>query len=211
MKEQAKSNLPIKQLEMLKEWHIAYTYPKAERKIYKKLEIMGITSFLPLHKVMREWSDRKKMLEVPLFPNYIFVYISRRERYEALQIKEIVKYVSFEGKPVTVSDSLINSLKTVIKGNIEVSNDEYCVGMKIKVIDGPFDGAEGTLIRKNGKSKLLIQIKALGRIVSVDIPSNSVTACSSYSNNGYLKSQENKHAGSSFTNNNPRCEPYSGI
>lgn len=174
MRKLTNHNLIPKQSDELKKWYIAYTFPKAERKVYKKLEIMGIKSFLPLHMVVRQWSDRKKMLEVPLFPNYLFVHTSGNERFEALQIKEIVKYVSFDGKPVTVPEALITSLDKMIKGNVEVSSEEYCVGTPVKVTDGPFCGAEGVLIRKNSKTRLVIQIKALGRCVSVDISSSSV-------------------------------------
>jgi transcription antitermination factor NusG len=183
MRELTTLNLFPNQGDVLKKWYIAYTFPKAERKIYKKLEIMGIESFLPLHKVIRQWSDRKKMLEVPLFPNYIFIHASGPERFEALQIKEIVKYVSCEGKPVTVPETLITSLDKMIKGNIEVSSEEYCVGTHVKVTDGPLCGAEGVLIRKNSKTRLVIQIKALGRCVSVDISSSSVIQNNDYSGN----------------------------
>lgn len=54
-------------------WDMAYTFPKAERKAACKLREMGVTSFLPLHKVVKQWSDRKKKLELPLFPNYLFI------------------------------------------------------------------------------------------------------------------------------------------
>jgi hypothetical protein len=58
-------------------------------------------SFLPLHKEIRTWSDRKKQIELPLFPSYIFVYTSLCERYKSLQVKGIVNYVSFDGKPAS--------------------------------------------------------------------------------------------------------------
>lgn len=191
----ASPNLITSQKNVLNKWYIAYTFPKAEKKVQRKLELMGIECFLPLQMVIREWSDRKKKLEVPLFPNYIFVYTQGNERYEALQIKEIVKYVSFDGKPVTVPESLISSLDKMLKGNVLVSNDEYCAGTRIRVIDGPFCGAEGTLVRKNSKSRLVIQIKALGRSVSVDISSSAVVPCNDLSTNDVV----NADARSSLT------------
>jgi transcriptional antiterminator RfaH len=171
-------------------WHIAYTYPKAERKVFRKLELMGVTAFLPLHYVVRTWSDRKKKLEVPLFPNYIFIYTSSSERYELLQIKEVVRFVSFDGSPAIVSETLINSLKKMLKGDVEVSEEEYHEGMHVKVTDGLFKGAEGILIRKNSKSRLVIQIKVLRRTVSVDISSSSIIPLHHHSGNSSVKMLE---------------------
>jgi len=158
----------------LKKWYIAYTFPKAERKIHSKLASMGYSSFLPLHMVIRNWSDRKKKLEVPLFPNYIFIQISPPDRFSVLQIKEIVRYVSFDGKPATVPDTLIDSLKKMLSGVVEVTNERYNEGMQIKIIAGPFTGAEGILLRKNGSKRLVVQIDALHSAVSVDISASQV-------------------------------------
>ena len=158
----------------LQKWHIAYTFPKAERKAFQKLESMGVTSFLPLHEVVRNWSDRKKKLVMPVFPNYIFIYTSETERYDLLQIKELIRYVAFEGKPAIVSDTVVNSLKTILLGNVEVSDETFYEGMKIRVTDGLFMGAEGVLVKMNSKSRLVVQLQMLRRSVSVDISSSSI-------------------------------------
>ena len=158
-------------------WHVVYTYPKAERKVNSKLREMGITTFLPLHKVVRQWSDRKKKLEIPLFPNYVFVCIPHRERFKALQVGGVVRYVSFEGQPVAIEESIIDSLKKVLKGNADVSNEEfYEEQMPVRISHGQFAGAEGTLIRKNGKNRLLVKINVLHTCVSVDIKASEVEA-----------------------------------
>lgn len=156
-------------------WYVLYTYPQSERKADTKLRQMGITSYLPLHKVIKQWSDRKKVLEVPLFPNYIFVNSSPHQRFNALKIKELVKFVTFEGKPAVVSEDIISSLKNIVNGEVEVSNEScYDEGMKVKIKRGKFEGTEGILIRKNAKTRLLVRIDALQTHVSVDISLNDV-------------------------------------
>lgn len=174
MKDAVLAEVAFKKNERTRKWHIAYTFPKAERKANEKLELMGVATFLPLHKVIRNWSDRKKKLEVPLFPNYIFINTCEHQRYEILQIKELIRYVSFDGKPAIVSETLIESLRKMLKGNVEVSDEEFHEGMRIKVVDGLFMGAEGILVRKNSKSRLVVQIQVLRRTVSVDISSSSI-------------------------------------
>lgn len=164
----------IKNQRNQKQWYIAYTFPKAERKIYKKLELIGVTSYLPLHDVIRTWSDRKKKLTVPLFPNYIFIYTSASECYNLLSVKEIVKYVTFDGKPALISQSMIDSLKKMLTCDVEVSKEMLYTGMPVRVIEGPFLGTEGILLRQNGKSRLVILIDALQRSVSVDVSISSI-------------------------------------
>jgi transcription antitermination factor NusG len=161
----------------IKNWYVAYTLPRAEKQTQRMLEKLGIVSFLPLHKVMRNWSDRKKQIELPLFPNYIFIYISSRDRYKPLQIKNIIKYVSFAGKPATVPESVIDSLQKILDLNVEVANDRYNLyntGIRVTITEGPFAGTEGIFLKNNGKSRLVLQIESLNRELSVEVPANMV-------------------------------------
>lgn len=174
MEDPMRTNHAPGQEEEPRKWHIAYTFPKAERKALKRLEFLGVTSFLPMHQVIRNWSDRKKKLVVPVFPNYIFIYTNARERYGTLQVKELVRYITFDGKPAIVPDTLINTFRKMLQGEVEVWEETSYEGMPIKVTDGLFSGAEGVLVRKNSKSRLVIQIEALRRTVSVDISASSV-------------------------------------
>lgn len=154
-------------------WYVAYTYPQAEKKVDRMLCERGIISFLPLQKVIRQWSDRKKKLEVPLFPNYIFLQATEIQRFEALNIKELVRYVSFEGRPTILNQKDIENIRLINKKQVAVEVepiDHFKLGMKIRIIVGQLKGLEGLLIRKNGHQRLLIQIEALGQAVSVEIP-----------------------------------------
>jgi len=85
-------------------WHVIYTMPRAERKVASSIDEMGIESYLPLYKVTRQWSDRKKKVEVPLFPNYVFVKVSEKGRRVIFNIKEPVKFISIDNKPVVVDE-----------------------------------------------------------------------------------------------------------
>jgi transcription antitermination factor NusG len=167
----------MKKIDLIRNWHIAYTFPKAEKQVFATLKKMEITSYLPLQRVTRTWSDRQKQIELPLFPNYIFIYTSARERYIPLQIKNILRYVSFGGEPAIVTDSVIDSLKKMVDKEVEISNDKFpSIGVRVKINQGPFAGVEGLLIRKNGKTRLTVQIESLNREVSVEIPASIATA-----------------------------------
>ena len=156
-------------------WYVAYTFPKAEKKVKDKLEKIGIQSYLPLHQVVRDWSDRKKKLVVPLFPNYIFVHISENKRHEIFAVKEIVKYVSFGGVPATVNDTTVNSLKNILSVNPEIKVEKMVsIGAPVKITRGPFVGTEGIVVRMSGRTKLIIQIEALQRAITLNISASDV-------------------------------------
>ena len=161
--------------EAKKKWHVAYTYPNAEKKVHKLLINIGVTSFLPMLNVISKWSDRTKQVQLPLFPNYIFINVSPKDLYVPLQIKQLLYYVSFDGKAAIVNDTLVESLKKILNGEGIVSEEEYTkAGMPVKVIHGPFAGVEGVVIKKNGKTKLVVQIEAMKRAISVEISSNMI-------------------------------------
>lgn len=156
------------------QWYIAYTFSRAERAAQQKLEMIGVSSYVPLHKVQKNWSDRKKILETPLFPNYIFIYASQTRKHEILKMKEIVNYITFEGKAVTVSESLINSIKKIVEHDVEVTSLDYSPGMRVLIKEGPLAGVEGKLLKKNDKNFLLVEIKILQRAVAINIPCDTV-------------------------------------
>jgi transcriptional antiterminator RfaH len=87
--------------ELIQKWYAVYTRSRFEKQVLKGLQDQGIEAYLPLIKTVRQWSDRKKTVEVPLFSSYVFVHIDRRFYDQVLQTMGVVKYISFEGKTAT--------------------------------------------------------------------------------------------------------------
>lgn len=158
------------QKENTKRWYVAYTYPNAEKKALQSLNRIGVTAYLPLQKVTRKWSDRMKQLELPLFSNYIFIKTSPVELHYPLQVKQLISYVTFEGKAAFVSDKLVETLRRITELGLQVSDESiYTTGTLVRISDGPFEGIEGVVLRQNGKTKLVVRIEAMRRSVSVEI------------------------------------------
>ena len=169
------------------EWYVAYTFPHAEKKVQSNLEKIGIGAYLPLHQVIRNWSDRKKKLLVPLFPNYIFVHTSSKQRHETFMVKEIIRYVSFDGRPATIRDAVINSLQNVLREKTEINIEQFVkAGSHVRIIKGPFSGTEGFLIRRNGNTRLLVQIDALQQGISVNISIDDISPLAIKDNDIYF-------------------------
>lgn len=151
-------------------WHVVYTMPKAERKVTTVINNMGLEAYLPLHRVVRQWSDRKKTLEVPLFPNYVFVKLNALKRERLYSIKELIRFVSIDKKPVVLCDEEIVNIKRVLGEVVDVHEEEYFQqGMKVRIKYGQFSGLEGTILKKNGNSRLLIKIDGLMKAFSFNI------------------------------------------
>ena len=86
-------------------WRVFYTQARAEKKCEQRLGQRGVEVYLPTHKVVRQWKDRKKKVVEPLFRNYIFVRVDEQERLHVLQTPGIVRCVSFGGTPAEVDES----------------------------------------------------------------------------------------------------------
>lgn len=151
------------------DWQVIYTYPKFEKKVNQKLEQLKIHSFLPMHEVIRQWSDRKKKLKVPLFPNYLFVKVSNVEKWKVSAIAGVVKFINDNGKSSFVSDRVISSIKKACSKSIEVVNQVYKTGDPVNVVSGPLMGVQGTLVEWKGKSKLVISIDMLKQSILVEV------------------------------------------
>ncbi len=159
-------------------WYVVYTRPKSERKVAASITDMGIESYLPMHKIVRQWSDRKKKMEVPLFTSYVFVRTDDVRRRLLFSIKELLKFVSINGMPVVIKDHEILTIKKVLSGDFDdISTEEYFQeGMKIRIVRGQFKGLEGVVIKKCNKERLLIRIEGLMKAFSFVISSSLAEA-----------------------------------
>ena len=128
--------------------------------------------YLPLEKRLKQWSDRKKWVEEPLFRSYIFVHIEPKEYYKVLQTRGAVKYVSFEGKAVPVSPQQIDAIKIYLsEKDPEINGDQvWEVGKEVEVMSGKLTGLKGKLVKVNGKNRVKVEIEVVGSAIILNIP-----------------------------------------
>jgi transcription antitermination factor NusG len=151
------------------EWYVFYTYPKAERGLKIELERLHYEVCLPLHKVTRQWKDRKKVLEQPLFPNYIFVRTVRDKIYDVLSVPKMVKYIAFEGKPATLKEEEISFINQICSTGHNVFVSNLTKGDCIRILDGPLIGYTGILIECDGKKRFGLALKEMFYTIYVDL------------------------------------------
>lgn len=160
-------------MEPEKKWYALYTKPRWEKKIDTVLVRKGIESWCPLQKVERQWSDRKKIIEDPLFKSYVFVRIDPTERTKVLMTDGVLNFVHHLGKPAVIKDAEVDIIKKYLAekdASLAILTEEgYQTEMKIMVNHGVFMGNEGTVIR-GGKKKVYVKLESLGHVMVVEFP-----------------------------------------
>lgn len=156
----------------IQNWYAVYTKSRNEKKVLQFLEEANIESYLPIIKILKQWSDRKKWVEEPLFKSYIFVHVQANQYYEVLNIPGAVRYITFEGKAVVVPEKQILAIKQFLNNEEDKSIilENFEVGDKIEIIKGSLIGLQGNLIQTQGKQKVKIEIESVGQSVILTIP-----------------------------------------
>ena len=155
-----------------KSWYALYTKSRNEKKAFESLISAGIEAYLPLIKTLKQWSDRKKWVEEPLFRSYIFVYIDKLEYFKVLNIYGIVRYITFEGKAVPIPENQIQAIKQYVGEDFEPIDGikDFHIGDKVEVIKGSLIGLQGRLISIKNKQKVKIEIEAISQSVFLSVP-----------------------------------------
>src|SRR5207245_6541953 len=115
-------------------WYAAYTSPRHEKRVAQQMEGRQIHCFLPLYKSVHRWKDRRKQLELPLFPAYVFVHMALKDRLQVLRLPGVVQLVSFKGKPAALPDGEIEALRGRLIRNVHVEPHPYLkIGRRVRV------------------------------------------------------------------------------
>lgn len=144
----------------------------------EQLEQLNFTAYLPLRKEIRQWKDRLKKVEVPLFSSYVFVKVNDKEYLEIPKlIKGFVKFVTIGGQKVTVRETEIENIKKLIdysEGKIKDTNEDFSINEKVQIKIGKLRGLQGRLVEFRGKYKIAIQIESIRSNLLVEINKNAV-------------------------------------
>lgn len=129
-------------------WYAVYTKSRWEKKVAEQLNKLNIENYCPLNKVVRKWSDRKKVIEEPLFTSYVFVKINDKQMNSLRSVFGLVNFVYWLGKPAVIQDSEIDLIKTFLKNHNDVKIEQASLNIhdKVRVIDGPFVEMEGNVV-----------------------------------------------------------------
>ncbi|HZQ91907.1 MAG TPA: UpxY family transcription antiterminator [Terriglobales bacterium] len=166
------NSLPIAATADSARWYAIHVRPRHEKKVVSQLQEKGITTYLPLLSETHRWSDRRKLVEIPLFPCYAFVSIADEAalRLTVLKIFGVLAFVGNQRQGTPIPDSEIEDLKTLLGSNIPFAQHPFLqVGKRVRVRGGALDGVEGILTERSGDRRLVLSVSTINRSLSVSI------------------------------------------
>jgi len=156
-------------------WYALYTCPRHEKHVAQQMKERKISCFLPVYRSQRRWKDRRKELELALFPGYVFVQIALTDRLRVLQLAGAVRFVSFNGHPVPLPESEMVSLMKGMNSGARMEPHPYLtVGRRVRVRYGPFAQATGILVRRKDRFRVVLSLDLIMRSVSVEVDESDI-------------------------------------
>jgi transcription antitermination factor NusG len=167
---------PYPQRLLERSWYVAYTCGRHEKYVAEQCEQRGITAFLPLYAVQRQWKRGRAEVLLPLFPSYVFIRMAFAERFRVLALRGMVSLVSFKGFPAVVPDTQIEALrKAVTLGRVEPC--AYLEsGTRVRVTTGPLVGLEGIVREVKNNVRVIASFDWMNRSVSISLDATEVQA-----------------------------------
>ncbi|MGE5112233.1 MAG: transcription termination/antitermination protein NusG [Acidobacteriaceae bacterium] len=153
-------------------WYAITTRSQHERLVARQLQSHGITTLLPILKEIHRWSDRRKIVEMPMFRGYLFVRccMSPASRRAVLFARGVVNFVTMQGEPVPIPEEQINNIHRVMTNHADcVAHPFLKIGQRVRIRGGALDGMEGILSSFQKDRCVVVSIDAIQRSLAVRI------------------------------------------
>jgi len=144
-------------------WYVVYTRPRWEKKVARLLDEKGVEAYCPLNKVYRQWSDRRKLVQEPLFKGYVFVHLEDEHKWDVKKIDGILNFVYWNGKPAVVRDEEIETIKKFLSefSDVEVEDLKLAVRTPVRIKRGILMNYQGIVVEVMG-NKARVKIESMG-------------------------------------------------
>jgi transcriptional antiterminator RfaH len=157
-------------------WYPVYTHSRAEKKAFKALTEKGIECYLPLHRQLKRWSDRKKWVEEPFIKSYLFVYIDPNQQAEVLMTKGVARFLYFSGKIASMPERQIQELKLLMASpyDLEITEEDLQPGENVLIKAGPLKGLKGEVVSYRSQKQLILRLENLGFSIVVNVAASLI-------------------------------------
>jgi len=153
-------------------WFAVHTHARHEKVVAQSVREQGIASFLPLVKQVRQWSDRRKEVEFPLFGCYVFVKLAPKndQRMRVLRVNGVLGFVGTHGMGIPIPDEQIAAVRVLVEQDLPVCSHPFLkIGQRVRIRSGALAGIEGILVSRSGERTLVISLDAIHRSLSVRV------------------------------------------
>ncbi len=161
-------------------WNVLYTKTKNEKKVFDRLSNLGVDAYCPCQQTLKQWSDRKKWVEEPVFKSYIFVKAPESEvqKLQILNTSGVVRFLYWLGKPAQVRQEEIDAIRCFLGEHQSVESVSFDVGLKLNVKQGVLKGSEGVVLYQT-KNEVVLRVEKLGMSLVARLPKISVDSFNS--------------------------------
>jgi len=155
----------------VEEWFAIQTKPRHEKKVASALKEKDISVFLPLYNAVHQWSDRQQKVQIPLFPNYVFVrIIPRLSRTAVLQTNGVRSFVGIRGEGTYVREEEIEAIQRILTERIAFAGYPFLnIGQRVRIRGGSLDGVQGILVAAANDRSLVVSVECLQRSLAIRI------------------------------------------
>jgi transcriptional antiterminator NusG len=160
-------------------WFAVRTRSRHEKIVAHQLRSQDVTAFLPLVTQVHRWSDRRKVVQVPLFPGYTFVRVvpSTEQYVRVLRVHGVSNFVGVRGEGTPIPDKQIDDIRVLLTSDAAYSLCPFLkVGQRVRIRGGCLDGVEGLLVARKGDRNLLISVEPMQQSLAIDIQNYDVDA-----------------------------------
>lgn len=146
-----------------KQWYALITKPRQDKKLARYLELQNIEHYLPLIKIRRQWSDRLKLVDIPVLSPYLFIKSSSEGRNTVFESGSALAYVRKNGKPAVISESEIQLVQYLCKHGVEPEfvSEEIHRGDYVQIVAGPLKGIKGWIVEEHGRMRLGLKLEGI--------------------------------------------------
>lgn len=151
-------------------WHALYTRHQHERLVAHALTGKGFDIFLPQYRTVHRWKDRWKELELPLFPNYVFILGGLDRMLNILTTPGVHSLVAWGGRPADIPQHEIDAVRRLVESPLPIQKHPFIkCGDRVRIKSGPLEGIEGILIRSKSAYRLVLSVEMLARSAAVEV------------------------------------------
>jgi transcription antitermination factor NusG len=160
---------------MNEQWYAVYTRPRWEKKVAEILTSKSINNYCPLNRVVRQWSDRKKVVYEPLFTSYVFVHVSEKQHADLRKVDGIISLVYWLGKPAVIKDAEIEVIREFLNeySNVQLEKAAVNVNDIVKVTKGPLMDREGSIVAVKTNT-VKVALPSLGYVLYAELEKTSI-------------------------------------
>lgn len=156
-------------------WYAVYVRSKHEKKVADALAVKGYECMLPTYREKRKWSDRTTVLELPLFPGYVFSRFNIDLRLPVLTVPGVISVAGIGKVPQPIDADEIDQIRKVIAVGHPAQPWPFLKkGQRVRITAGPLTGVEGILSQQRGESRVVLSVSLLRQAISVQVDSDAI-------------------------------------